>query len=82
MQIQADIFNKEIAVAGITEASVFGAAYTGMVAVGDIKSLKDPIPKMKPVKVIKPNSKNVEVYKDMYKRFLNYYTAILGKQLF
>ncbi|AZV56159.1 gluconokinase [Clostridium sp. AWRP] len=82
LQIQADIFNKEIAVAGITEASVFGAAYTGMVAVGDIRSLKDPIPKMKPVKVIKPNSKNVEVYKDMYKTFLNYYTTILEKQLF
>jgi gluconokinase len=82
LQIQADIFNKEIAVAGTTEASVFGAAYVGMAAVGDIKSLKHPIPRMKPIKIIKPNYNNIQIYKDMYNKFLNYYTIILGKKLF
>lgn len=82
LQIQADIFNKEIAVAGVTEASVFGAAYTAMVAVGDIKSLNEPIPKMKPIKVIRPNQKNIAIYKDSYDQFLSYYTTILGKKLF
>ena len=82
LQIQADIFNKEIAVAGVKEASVLGAAYTAMVAVGDIKSLKEPIPKMRAVKIIKPNHKNTQIYKEKYKIFLNYYTNILGKKLF
>jgi len=53
-----------------------------MVAVGDIRSLKEPIPKMKPVKIIKPNERNVGIYKNSYKLFLDYYINILGKKLF
>ncbi|MCI1944985.1 gluconokinase [Clostridium luticellarii] len=82
LQIQADIFNKEIAVAGVKEASVLGAAYTGMVSVGDVKNFKQPVSRMKPLKVIKPKEKNVVLYREMYSEFLDNYSAILGKKLF
>jgi gluconokinase len=77
LQIQADIFDKEIVVAGIAEASAFGAAYIAMVAVGDIKNLKDGIPKMRPVKLIKPRKENIKLYSNGYKRFRELYTKFL-----
>jgi len=76
LKIQADIFNKEIAVAGIGEAAVFGAAYTAMVAVGAISGFNQILPEMKPLKVVKPDPENVEVYRNTYKRFKDLYYKI------
>lgn len=73
LQIQADIFNKDIAVARVGEASAFGAAYTAMAAVGAIESLQKVLPQMKPVKVIKPIKENVEIYRNTYKQFKELY---------
>ncbi|HHW48667.1 MAG TPA: gluconokinase [Clostridiaceae bacterium] len=76
LKIQADIFNKEIAVAGIGEAAVFGAAYTAMVAVGAINGFNKILPEMQPLKVVKPNPENVEVYRNAYNRFKDLYCRI------
>ncbi|NMB96906.1 MAG: gluconokinase [Clostridiaceae bacterium] len=76
LQIQADVFNREIAVAGINEASAFGAAYVAMAAIGAIGSLKHPLPAMKPQKSIKPISENSEKYKKAYKDFKKLYSII------
>lgn len=78
LKIQADIFNKEIAVAGIGEATVFGAAYTAMVAVGALKGFNQILPEMQPIKVIKPNTENTEIYKNSYNLFRDLYDKIYG----
>lgn len=78
LQIQADIFNKDIAVAGVAEASAFGAAYIAMAAVGAIKNLQTLLPKMKPVKVVKPIMENVEAYRKTYKQFRDLYDKNIG----
>jgi gluconokinase len=78
LQIQADLFNKEIAVAGVGEAAAFGAAYVAMVACGDIPSLKTPIIKMKPSRTITPISENHEVYKSAYSEFKKLYKMYYG----
>jgi len=76
LQIQADVFNREIAIAGVNEASAFGAAYVSMAAIGAISSLKYPLPAMKPQKSIKPVSENVQVYKNVYEEFKKLYNRI------
>ena len=76
LQIQADIFGKEIAVAGIGEASVFGAAYVAMVAVGAVADLRQKLPCMEPQKVIIPQNNNSMVYGENYGHFKKLYHAI------
>jgi len=76
LQIQADVFNKEIAVAGIGEATVFGAAYTAMVAIGAISGFNQMLPEMEPLKVVKPNPDNAVAYRNAYKRFKDLYHKI------
>lgn len=76
LQMQADIFNKEIAVAGIDEASVFGAAYNAMAAVGAVNSLKSGISVMEPSRVIKPNPENTEMYREQFRLFKDIYNKI------
>jgi len=76
LQMQADIFNREIAVAGVGEAATLGAAYTAMAAVGAIKSLKQKLPVMEPLKVIKPMPENAGMYKKVYSCFKELYSKI------
>ena len=76
LQIQADIFNKEIAVAGVGEAAAFGAAFTAMAGIGAISSLKQELPGMRPLKIIKPINENVDIYKTAYLKFKELYTSI------
>lgn len=80
LQIQADIFNKDIIVAGIGEAAVFGAAYTAMVAVGALNGFKDVLPKSKPAKVIKPIADNNQIYQGTYKQFKSLYSELIVKK--
>ncbi|HOJ10022.1 MAG TPA: gluconokinase [Clostridiales bacterium] len=79
LQIQADVFNREIAVAGIGEASAFGASYVAMAATGAISSLRQPLPAMQPKKAIKPIRENSEIYKNAYKNFKDLYGRIYTK---
>jgi len=78
LQIQADVFNREIAVSNVGEASAFGAAYTAMIATGAAKDFKTGIDIMKPKRVITPNQDNVSVYKESYREFRSLYTKIYG----
>lgn len=76
LQIQADIFGKEIAVAGVIEATVFGAAYIAMAALGAVKNLKTPLPSMEPMKVIEPDILNHKFYIKEYEKFRELYSKI------
>lgn len=76
LKIQADVFGKEIAVAGVEEASSFGAAYVAMAAVGAISSLKHVLPAMKVAGVIHPNPENTEIYQKCFNSFKEIYNKI------
>ncbi len=78
LSIQADIFGREIAVAGISEATVFGAAYTAMAATGAISSLREPLPCMQPSRIIAPNPANRAVYEEGFQKFKDLYDRIYG----
>jgi gluconokinase len=80
LQMQADIFNKEIVVAPIGEASVWGAAYTAMVAAGAVKGFDAVMPVMKPERVIKPVEENNRMYREVYKRYQELYYELIPKK--
>lgn len=76
LQIQADIFNKEILVSGVGEASALGAAFMGMVAVGAVRDIRQLLPGMKPRKVVTPVEENHNIYKRMYKLAKEVYESV------
>ena len=76
LQMQADIFNKEILVCPVSETSALGAAYLAMVAVGAVDSIRDLLPSMKPKKVVVPITENHEVYTLSYKKAMEIYGNI------
>ena len=70
LQIQADVFNKNIEVLNINDAAVLGASYIAMLAAGSISSFEQGLPVMKPYKNIKPVKENVKIYEKAYKKFV------------
>lgn len=78
LQIQADIFGKEIAVAGVEEAAVFGAAYIAMVSVGAVKDIKQFLPAMEVKRIISPIDANTEIYRRGYQGFKDIYQKVYG----
>lgn len=66
LQIQADIFNKEIQVSGVSDASALGAAYLCMVSLGAVRKLGQSLPGFRTSKRIVPNAENHEIYIRMY----------------
>ena len=78
LQIQADIFQKEIAVAGVEEAASIGAAYTAMAAIGFVGSLRQPLPAMQVSRVIRPNEENAEIYRKGYQQFNDLCEKVYG----
>ncbi len=65
LQMQADIFNKEILVPEVQEASALGAAFLTMVALGAAEP--DTVLKgMQPKKLVKPIVGNHEIYMKAY----------------
>ena len=69
LQIQADVFNKNIETLNINDTAVLGASYIAMLATGFISSFKKGLSVMKPYKIIKPIKENVEIYEKAYKKF-------------
>ena len=69
LQIQADVFNKDIETLNINDTAVLGASYVAMLAIGAIDSFEKGLSVMKPYKIIKPIEKNVKVYEKAYKKF-------------
>jgi gluconokinase len=76
LRMQADIFNKEIAVTGVAEAAAFGAAYMSMYASGAIDNLNTELPCMSPVKVYRPNGQDAEKYAEVYGKFKELYEKL------
>jgi gluconokinase len=72
------VFDKEIVVTGVKEASAFGAAYLAMAGVGGAGDLSMDLPKMKEVRVVKPNPVNVGIYRDGYREFMEIYGKVMG----
>lgn len=73
LQMQADVFGKEIAVSGVSEASALGAAYLCMVSLGAVRQMGQVLPGMKAVKHFSPNGGNHEIYQETYKQFQQVY---------
>ncbi|MEA4890587.1 MAG: gluconokinase [Clostridiaceae bacterium] len=79
LQIQADVFGKEIAVNGVGEAAALGAAYLSMASVGAIGGLDQPLPAMQVSRVLQPNPENTAVYQEGYRTFVNLYHDLYQK---
>jgi len=77
LKMQADIFNKEILVSGVEEASALGAAYLCMYALGEVSDMKRLLSGMHPKKVITPSAENHEIYKEAYKKAKTLYECII-----
>ena len=58
LQIQADMFNKEICVPGVNEVSALGAAYLAMCELGAVEDFGQQLESMKPAKICQPNYEN------------------------
>ena len=78
LQMQVDIFNKEIAVSRVTEASALGAAYLAMYALGEVKDIKKVLPGMHTEKVMLPSEENHLIYKKAYELSNQIYESIFS----
>lgn len=78
LQIQADIFEKDILVSGVDEASALGAAYVCMVSLGAVADIKQLLPGMKPERIIHPIPENSEIYRTAYRTAMQVYRSIYG----
>ncbi len=67
LQMQADIFNKEILVPEVQEASALGAAYLTMTTLGAV-SPETVLQGMLPKRVFRPVEGNHEIYSKVYAR--------------
>jgi gluconokinase len=80
LQMQADIFNREILVSPIGEASAWGAAYTAMVAVGAKKGFNEISHQCHFSKVIQPKAENHVIYQDSYQKYKELYNMLIEKK--
>lgn len=76
LQIQADLFSKEVLVSSVTEASALGAAYTAMYALGAVKDIKSLLPSMAVSKVVRPIEENTLAYNRMYTLAMQVYGSL------
>ena len=67
LQMQADIFNKEILVPEVQEASALGAAYLTMTTLGAVRP-ETVLQGMLPKRVVRPVEGNHEIYNEVYAR--------------
>jgi len=80
MQIQADIFGKEILVPGTQEGAALGAAFTAMVAVKAVPGFGSLLEAMQPVDSINPDMAAHERYRKFYQRAMALYEATTSWQ--
>ncbi len=71
MQIYADVLNREISIAGSSQAAALGSAIYAAVAVKEYPSVKEAAEKMsKPcLKTYRPEQKNVKAYEKLYEKY-------------
>ncbi len=73
LQMQADVFNTEVNVTSIKEASALGAAKTAMTAAGILSTLDNALPVNETKVVIKPDPETADFYRLWYKRVEDIY---------
>lgn len=76
LQIQADMFQKPIAISTVSEASSLGAAYLAMLADGTVSELGEELPAMSFSKSFHPNPKHEKIYQEGYERYLDLYDRL------
>ena len=74
LQIQADVFGKEIIVNHVSECSALGAAYMAM----QTDNFNGKLKAFEPIKHIKPNMENHEQYKEYYANAIKLYNKVNG----
>ena len=73
LQIQADVFNKEILVSGVSDASALGAAYLCMLSLGALSHMGEGLPGIRTVKEFEPDPSRHEVYAKAYEHYQEIY---------
>ena len=78
LQLQADIFNRDIYQAKTEEAAAFGAALVAGVGVGIYKDFAEACARAVRWKdtVVKPNPENVACYEEIFRRYQRLYPAL------
>ena len=77
LQIQADIFGKDIMVPEIGEAAAYGAAMTAMVALGATAGF-DTLPVLS-AQTVHPSAQNHALYEKSYAQFSELYEMLIAK---
>ena len=73
LQMIADVFNKEVALSGVADASAIGAAIMGFLALGLIDSLDVAKDLIHVVRTFEPNAARHAVYLENYRVFAQLY---------
>jgi len=76
LQMQADLFNREVQISDVSEAGALGAAYLAMVAVGAVPNLEGGLPAMTPTRFFHPNPETACFYAAWKKRAESLYQAL------
>ena len=79
LQIKSDILNTEITALSCKEVGAAGTAALAGVAINAFKDIKTVISNMVEIrKVFKPNEDNSSIYSNLYKKYVNIYSAVKG----
>ncbi|WP_078428428.1 gluconokinase [Alkalihalobacterium alkalinitrilicum] len=76
LQILADIFGQEVQVPKSHQSSAWGAAWIGLVGIGEAKSLTEIKHYIPMEKSYIPNDSNHQVYQTLYPTFKNLYVSL------
>ncbi|MHB1375836.1 MAG: xylulokinase [Candidatus Humimicrobiaceae bacterium] len=82
-QIQSDTYNMVVETLKVTDTAVVGAAIMGGVGVGVFRDIRDGVEQM--VKVdqkFEPNSKNAQIYSELYGIYCSIYEGLEEKKVF
>ena len=80
LQIQADMFNREVQISEVVEAGALGAAFLAMYAVGAVPDLSAGLPAMRPARFVRPNPSVVPVYGEWRRRAAQFYASHLSRE--
>ena len=69
LQMLADIFGKEVYVAETHHSSAWGAAWTALVAIGQVSSFEEIKESVKLGSAISPNEENHRIYQNIYNKY-------------
>ncbi|MHB8280824.1 MAG: FGGY-family carbohydrate kinase, partial [Candidatus Humimicrobiaceae bacterium] len=82
-QIQSDTYNLAVETLKVTDTAVVGAAIMGGVGVGVFKDIRDGVEQMVRVdQKFEPNSKNAEIYAELYSIYCSIYEGLEEKKVF